>query len=443
MTVSISIPFIVEVTLMENVGIVICNFNKQDYVLGCIASVLDQTYTDYKIYVVDNASTDDSVKLISEKYGDKVTLLVNSENLGGSGGFDRGMREAMAAGHPYIWCLDNDVLVDENALKALVEYAEAHPEAGMFGSKVYNMDDPDTIQQYGVMVNMDDFSTTAKHVNEIEAGENPEIEFCNSCATCSLMARREVIEKIGVMPEDNFIYWDDIEWGYKCHLAGYDIVSIQASQVLHQQGANKEIVNTFPTYYAWRNWIHFFNRYLKDEELDKWADTILHSVFMEVYSGLFRDEHARARAVMAAYDDALHGVRGKARDGIIGPIDKNNKMQSLTEKVKTICIEENGYPIRAERYRNKILSFNPNVEFTTDPTKPYDVCFSLVDSVFYVEDFSLKKFYVDIDEDIISNEDDILMIINFNYSERAFTFSQKPMFLQLVRELRAKLGITN
>lgn len=425
---------------MEKVGIVICNYNKQDYVLDCIASVLDSTYTDYKLYVVDNASTDQSVPLIKERYGSRLTLLVNSENLGGSGGFDTGMRAAMTEGHPYIWCLDNDVLVDENALKVLVEYADAHPEAGMFGSKVYNMDDPDTVQQYGVMVNMDDFSTTAKHENELEDFTHPEYEFSNSCATCSLMVRREVIEKIGVMPEDNFIYWDDIEWGYKCHLAGYQIVSCQHSQVLHKQGANKEAENTFPTYYAWRNWIHFFNRYTPEDRLEAWCDTILHSVFMEQYSGLYRGEHNRAKAVMAAFDDALHMVRGKAADGIIAPIDKNNRFKDLTESVKSIYIEENEYPIRAERYRNRIREYNPSITFVSSPSEPHELCLSLCDSIFYQEDLSLKKTYIDIDENILATEDDALMIINFNYSYRAFCFAWKPLFLQLVREQRAQMA---
>lgn len=423
---------------MEKVGIVICNYNKKEYVKKCIESVLDSTYKDYKIYVVDNASTDGSKAAIEETYGDKVTLLVNSENLGGSGGFDRGIRYAMEKGHELIWCLDNDVLVDENALFALVDYAAQHPDTGMFASKVYNMNDPDTIQQYGVMVDMDNFGTVIKHEGEIECGQGPEYEFSNSCATCSLMVRREVIDKIGVMPEDNFIYWDDIEWGYKCHINGYKVVSLQSSQILHMQGANKEAENTFPTYYAWRNWIHFFNRYLPEEKLDNWAETILHSVFVEVYSGLYRGEFARSRAVMAAMDDALHGVRGKAAEGIIGPIDKNTKMVDLSRNCKTICIEENGYTIRAERYREKIRKANPGISFTNDPAGSYDICFSLVDSIFYLDDLSPSKYYVDIDENILSDSDDVLKIINFPLSEKAFIFAEKPLFLKQVKIIREK-----
>lgn len=69
---------------MAKIGIVICNYNKQNDVIDCIQSVLESKYEDYHIYVVDNASTDESVRLIRECYGscDRLTLIENSENLG-------------------------------------------------------------------------------------------------------------------------------------------------------------------------------------------------------------------------------------------------------------------------------------------------------------------------------------------------------------------------
>lgn len=70
---------------MKRVGAVICNFNKKEDVLNCIQSVLESKYTDYDLYVVDNASSDGSAEASSEKYGSQVTVLVNAENLGGFG----------------------------------------------------------------------------------------------------------------------------------------------------------------------------------------------------------------------------------------------------------------------------------------------------------------------------------------------------------------------
>ena len=94
---------------MKKIGIVICNFNKADKVLECIQCVLESKFQDFDIYVVDNASIDNSVKMINEKYGDKVNLIVNEENLGGSGGFNKGLRTAYDKGYEYLMCIDNDL----------------------------------------------------------------------------------------------------------------------------------------------------------------------------------------------------------------------------------------------------------------------------------------------------------------------------------------------
>ena len=86
---------------MEKVGVVICNYNKAKDVIVCIRSVLESKNQDFHIYVVDNASSDDSVQRIRKEYGDnrKVTLICNNENLGGSGGFNTGLRIAEEQGY--------------------------------------------------------------------------------------------------------------------------------------------------------------------------------------------------------------------------------------------------------------------------------------------------------------------------------------------------------
>lgn len=82
---------------MEKVGVVICNYNKENDVLISIQSVLESTYQDLHIYVVDNASTDASAAKIRGKYAKetRLTLICNDENLGGSGGFNTGLYQAV------------------------------------------------------------------------------------------------------------------------------------------------------------------------------------------------------------------------------------------------------------------------------------------------------------------------------------------------------------
>ena len=109
---------------MNPIAAVICNYNKSKYVTECIQSVLESSVRNFDIIVVDNASTDDSAACIREKYAGKLVLLENQENLGGSGGFNTGIRYAMEKGYEYVWCLDNDVLVDEKAVSVLYDFLE-------------------------------------------------------------------------------------------------------------------------------------------------------------------------------------------------------------------------------------------------------------------------------------------------------------------------------
>ncbi len=101
---------------MRKIGVVICNYNKRDYVLNCIASMLKQS-VEADIYVVDNASADGSAEAVRQKYGQQVTLIENKDNLGGSGGFNTGLRRVLQEDYTYIMLMDNDVVADVDAVK--------------------------------------------------------------------------------------------------------------------------------------------------------------------------------------------------------------------------------------------------------------------------------------------------------------------------------------
>lgn len=421
---------------MKRVGAVICNYNKKDDVLNCIESVLESKYTDYDLYVVDNASADDSVEAIREKYGDKVTLIVNEENLGGSGGFNTGLRAALKEGYEYVYCLDNDVLVDENAMGELVNFLDTHPESGMAGSRVYNMEEPAIIQQFGQIVDFDEYCTEAKHIGKQHGDADiPEVEYSDAVAACSLMVRKSLIDKIGLMPEDNFLYWDDTEWGYRCNLAGFKVASVGSSVVLHRMGAKKETVNTFPTYYAWRNWIYFFMKYTPKKDWEKMCDTFLNSVFEVQYEGMYRGEYNRAKTVMFAYDDAIHGVRGKAGEGRIFEIDnKDTALRKLLNGRKCVYIEQGSGENFSYDIAERLLKINPDLGITVDSQDNYDLKLTMCDSVFGISDMSLKNIYVDSAFNVFATEDDAMKIINYPYARELFKFANKPLFMAQIEK---------
>jgi len=422
--------------LMKKVGIVICNYNKEDAVLDCIQSILESEFTDFDLYVVDNGSTDHSVQKIRENYPSELVLLENKENLGGSGGFNTGLRAVYEKGYPYVMCVDNDALLDEKAVGNLYEFLESHPEAGMAGAKVYHLEMPGYVQQFGQKVDFEHFCTEVYYYNEPEDGSMPEYLYVDAVAACSLMVRRTVIDKIGFMPEKNFLYWDDTEWCYRCNLAGYKVASVGNAKALHAMGAKKEIINTFPTYYAWRNWLVFFAKYTPESELERMAEVFLESIFQNIYEGLHSGSKNRAKTVMLAYDDAIHGVMGKAGENRIFEIDfEEGPFRNLFGGKEKVYLEENGYTATAERLKALAESMGYHIDWVTEAGEGVPV-FSICESIFAIEDLSRKKVYIDISDCIFGTEEDALSIINYNYSRRSFVFAQKPVYLECIRKLR-------
>lgn len=426
---------------MKQIGIVICNYNKKNDALACIRSILESKFQDYDIYVVDNASTDGSAEAIRNAYGEQVTLLVNQENLGGSGGFNTGLRAAFQKGYPYLMCVDNDALLDENAVGNLLAFLQEHPETGIAAAKIYHREAPDYVQQFGQKIDFESFCTDVTYLNAYEDGSMPEYVYTDAVAACALMIRRSVIEKIGFMPEENFLYWDDTEWCYLCNRAGWKVASVGNAMALHAMGAKKELENTFPTYYAWRNWIRFFMRYTEPGDWEAMAGTFLDSMFQIVYEGLHKGEKNRSRTVMLAYDDALHGVTGKAGENRIFTLDTaDGPWDKLFSAAPAYVLHTDKYPGTAQDIRDRAERMGYDIRWYDVSEAPENTPeIILCDNIFQIEDLSLQKIYIDINDCILASEEDVLDVINYNYSRRTFIEAQKPIFLQKLREQRQEM----
>lgn len=422
---------------MNPIGVVICNYNKKDFVLECVQSVLESKVPNFDIYVVDNASTDGSVATLQEAYGDQITILANNENLGGSGGFNTGLRVVRDKGYEYFMCLDDDALVDENAIQVLYEYMENNADVGMAGCRVYHRQMPEYIQQCGLYIDFEHYTAQTIGADQIEDGTLPEVIECDTVATCAVMIRGSVVRDTdaGIMPEDNFIYWDDMEWGHRIHLAGYRVVTLAASKALHQMAANTKRPNTFINYYMWRNRTNFFMRYTPEEKLEEMSVQILGSIFDSLYESMFREEHNVMQTISYAYHDALSGVRGKAADYKILPNDAND--DKLTEYMKT----KKSYRIipgdqeDSVYLKNFLQSIQPElVEMSGE--EEAEVVFRLCPYIFHVRDLSRREIYIDEERNCIITEDDARVIENYEYSKLLFIYLNQGVFLAAARRMR-------
>lgn len=408
---------------MKEVGIVICNYNKSSYVLKCIETVLASEYRNFDLYVVDNASTDDSVKAIREAYGDSVNILENSENLGGSGGFNTGLRKVLEKEYKYVCCLDNDVQVNSQAIGAMRDFLEQNPKVGMVGAKVYHLQMPEYVQQMGLYIHFNPFHAETIFADVKDEGNLPEVVYCDTVAACALMMPVKVVREVGLMPEDNFIYWDDMEWGYLVKKKGYQVAAIGAAKVYHEMSANMRRETTFSSYYLWRNNLNFYMKYTPSGLRDSMCFSMLRSVFDAIYEGLYREEHNVAATIQYAFFDAMMGRRGKAEEGKIRKNDGNSKKftDTLRQYQKICVVDEEQIGLK-----DAISKLAPHIEFVENGDA--EIVWKSCSYVMQVEDNSLTCIYVDRSWNVLADASDLEMVKNYAYSLQLFIYMHQDTF---------------
>lgn len=349
---------------MKEMAVVICNWNKKNFVLGCIESVLKSTYRDLDIIVVDNASTDGSAQAIRDSFGHQAEVIENEQNLGGAGGFNTGIRHALAKGYKYIHLLDNDVVIDEKALEVLREELEASGDLGVAGSLIYDMDRPTVVQELGARISWESYHMQLNYAGATDNGDLPERLDCDYVPACSMMIRSEALRVAGIMDEQFFIYWDDVDLCTKVKRAGYRILAYSKSKVWHKRGVVVR-TDTFANYYIFRNRIHYFAKYCDEDQFAAFCDKIADEWFKVMYMSAFKGQPSIAKSVFAASEDALHLIRGKAREGRIfqkeALQDRLGELVCKADRIVVIDCEKLDVVNNALR---KISSLNPNLPVT-------------------------------------------------------------------------------
>jgi hypothetical protein len=211
-------------------------------------------YPRYRILVVDNQSTDDSVRRLNELFPDQ-DLVLNSANLGYAGGNNPGIHEALRAGANYVWLVNNDTLVEPDSLAAMVDIAEARPEVGAVESVLYKMDRPDEVETWGggrINLWLGIVNSPSRPVDE---------RTLDYLCGASLLLRRETLDDVGLLDDSFFLYWEDADLGFRIRNAGWKLAVAPESRLFHQGSASLGRKSPLRDYYFARSALRFFRKH--------------------------------------------------------------------------------------------------------------------------------------------------------------------------------------
>jgi GT2 family glycosyltransferase len=295
-------------------AVVIVNWNKKDFLMQLIESLGSLNYKNYDVIVVDNASTDSSVKLLSETYPE-ITIIQNAINLGGTGGFNTGIRYVMDNNsYKYVWLLDNDALVENDTLRQLIRVMERDDKIGIAGSMIVDSDDRDLIVELGGFLRWDTIGVTPNQRNT-RIGANLEPTEVEYVAICSALVRVDAVKKIGLMDERFFLFWDDMDWGLSFKKYGFKIVAVPASVVYHPAFTEKERGEVTDFYYGHRNGLLVYTKHTGFWRRLFIFWNSLRTSCTEITFYLFTRQRESACLMIQAIRDFTNNKWGKIRDG--------------------------------------------------------------------------------------------------------------------------------
>jgi len=218
---------------LPSVNIIILNWNGLKDTVECIQSLQRIDYPAFSVMIVDNGSSGGSEARIRDQFPEH-TLIINSENIGFSAGNNIGIQRSLKDGAKYVLLLNNDTEVAPDFLRILVETVEADPRIGAAGPIIYYHEQPQTVWSAGGNL---DWSGRAQMIglNEIDsgqfAGSYQDVDFVSGCA---LLVKTTVLERVGMLDERFFNYFEETEWCVRIRRSGYRIVNAPNARIWHK-----------------------------------------------------------------------------------------------------------------------------------------------------------------------------------------------------------------
>ncbi|MBE5976323.1 glycosyltransferase family 2 protein [Lacrimispora xylanisolvens] len=232
--------------MQKKVTIIIPNYNGLKFMEPCFKALRAQSDQNFELLVVDNGSTDGSVKWLEDH---QIPSIFLEENTGFSGAVNIGIRESVT---PYVILLNNDTEPQPDYVKEMVKAVEGSPKIFSVSSKMIQLYHKDLMDDAGDMYSVLGWAYQ-RGVGQKSSGYNKACRVFSACAGAAIY-RREVFDKIGGFDEDHFAYLEDIDVGYRAKICGYENWYCPKAVVYHVgSGTSGSKYNSFKVKLAARN----------------------------------------------------------------------------------------------------------------------------------------------------------------------------------------------
>lgn len=239
------------------VSIIILNYNQLKVTCEFIDSARSLTYPRFEIIMIDNASTEDPTEYVHKHYPE-VKLIRNQRNLGFTGGNNVGIR---AGKGDFFLIINNDTEVVPDLLEKMLEPFASDPSVGVVSPKIRYYSHPRIIQ-YAGFTEVNPFTGRNKPIggNMEDHGQFNTPGYTAYAHGAAMMVKREVIEKVGLLPDIFFIYYEELDWSAHIRRAGYKVFYQPSALIYHKESITMGKESPMKAYFHNRNRILFMRR---------------------------------------------------------------------------------------------------------------------------------------------------------------------------------------
>lgn len=240
------------------VSIITLNWNGTAVTCDLLRSIRrENSYPNLEVIVVDNASAEDPTSQVLQVYPEALVLR-NEQNLGFSGGNNVGLRVAKG---DYLFLVNNDTEFTPGLVEGLVETFRQHPDAGMVSPKFHYYFDKGTIEYAGYEpINIFTGRNGMVGSKQKDEGQYNIPGQTNYGHGGGMMISRKVLETVGLMPEEFFLYYEELDWSEQIKRKGFRIYYQPESLIYHKESMSTGKMSPLKTYYLTRNRILFMRR---------------------------------------------------------------------------------------------------------------------------------------------------------------------------------------
>ena len=257
----------------SDLSIVIVNWNVRELLRRCLHSIMSSLQLpasnfQIEVIVVDNASSDDSVAMIEEEFP-QVQLIANSENMGFTVGNNQGITASRGR---YILLLNPDTEIVGDALATMVEYMDDHPQVGALGPQLLNPDGsiqssrrrfPTLATAFLESTVLQQWFPRNRVTRHYYMADRPddEVQDVDWVTGACLLARREIVEQVGLLDEGFFMYSEELDWCRRMKAQRWKVVYLPTAKVIHHGGQSSEQVKSFQHIQFQRSKIRYFRKH--------------------------------------------------------------------------------------------------------------------------------------------------------------------------------------